>query len=60
MFNFGTFIEVFAIYIVKIHLIEFLWIIQIRTASHSHNEKHKWKIMIFMLFEYKMRSYAVT
>ena len=31
------------------HLIEFSWIIQIITASHSNNEKNEWK-MIFMLF----------
>ena len=49
MFQCGTFLRLFLYFFNLFHLIEFSWIIQIITASHSNNEKMNGK-MIFMLF----------
>ena len=49
MFQCGTFLELFLYFFNLFYLIEFSWIIQIITASHSNNEKNEWK-MIFILF----------
>ena len=49
MFQCGTFLRLFLYFFNLFHLIEFSWIIQIITASHSNNEKMNEK-MIFMLF----------
>ena len=45
MFQCDTFLGLFLYFFNLFHLIEFSWIMQIITASHSNNEK-----MIFMLF----------
>jgi hypothetical protein len=49
MFQCGTFLGLFLYFFNLFHLIEFSWIIQIITASHSNNKKMNGK-MIFMLF----------
>jgi len=43
MFQCGTFLGLFLYFFNLFHLIEFSWIIQIITASHSNNEKNEWK-----------------
>ena len=49
MFQCGIFFGRFLYFFNLFHLIEFSWIIQIITASHSNNEKMNGK-MIFMIF----------
>ena len=43
MFQCGTFLGLFLYFFNLFHLIEFSWIIQIISASHSNNEKNEWK-----------------
>ena len=43
MFQCVTFLEFFLYFFNLFHLIEFSWIIQIITASHSNNEKKEWE-----------------
>ena len=43
MFQCGTFLGLFLYFFNLFNLIEFSWIIQIITASHSNNEKNEWK-----------------
>ena len=43
MFQCGTFLGLFLYFFNLFHLIEFSWIIQIITDSHSNNKKNEWK-----------------
>ena len=43
MFQCDTFLRLFLYFFNLFHLIEFSWIIQIITASHSNNEKSEWE-----------------
>ena len=59
MFQYVTFLGLFIYFFNLFHLIEFSWIIQIITASHSNNEKNEWKNDIHVI-SYNVRPYSGT